>query len=275
MPMKAKRSYNITSLQRGLRLLDLIAAGGGAGGHRRGRATPDRIARPHVGRCGQARNDIRQAVGWAPSVPDPSTLRLMTDLAARLLPHAAALPEPVEVRLVLTGPGGGTWDVTMGSAPAAATVAIVADAVGFCRLAANRLTPETLYDAQWALLLLGRATERLRQEHEATGKAETFAVLQGFLLLTRREQVITKDLGRGFLGRGNPTGIEDGKGVVAVKGAFFRIDGYGWIGQVGILLAFVRTDNKIFIHNCRAEIVWTFLEHLIGKGACAFSIVND
>jgi uncharacterized protein (TIGR03083 family) len=89
-------------------------------------------------------NDIRQAVGWAPSVPDPSTLRLMTDLAARLLPHAAALPEPVEVRLVLTGPGGGTWDVIMGSAPAAATVAIVTDAVGFCRLAANRLTPDDL-----------------------------------------------------------------------------------------------------------------------------------
>jgi uncharacterized protein (TIGR03083 family) len=90
-------------------------------------------------------NDIRQAVGWAPSVPHPSTLRLMTDLAARLLPHAAAaLPEPVEVRLVLTGPGGGTWDVTVGSAPAAATVAIVTDAVSFCRLAANRLTPDDL-----------------------------------------------------------------------------------------------------------------------------------
>src|SRR6202035_4239180 len=93
-------------------------------------------------------NDIRNAVGWVPSVPDPSTLRLMTDLAARLLPHAgAALPEPVDVRLVLTGPGGGTWDVTMGGqAPAAASaasvasvasVAIVTDAVAFCRLAAN------------------------------------------------------------------------------------------------------------------------------------------
>jgi uncharacterized protein (TIGR03083 family) len=90
-------------------------------------------------------NDIRQALGWGPSVPDPSTLRLMTDLAARLLPHArAALPEPVEVRLVLTGPGGGTWDVTMGSAPAAASVAIVTDAVAFCRLAANRVTPADL-----------------------------------------------------------------------------------------------------------------------------------
>ena len=91
-------------------------------------------------------NDIRQAVGWDPSVPDPSTLRLMTDLAARLLPHAgAALPEPVDVRLVLTGPGGGTWDVTMGGhTPAAASVAIVTDAVAFCRLAANRVPPADL-----------------------------------------------------------------------------------------------------------------------------------
>ena len=91
-------------------------------------------------------NDIRQAVGWDPSVPDPSTLRLMTDLAARLLPHAgAALPEPVDVRLVLTGPGGGTWDLTMGGhAPAASSVAIVTDAVAFCRLAANRVTPADL-----------------------------------------------------------------------------------------------------------------------------------
>src|ERR1700722_19698985 len=67
-------------------------------------------------------NDIREAVGWAPSVPDPSTLRLMTDLAARLLPHTRApLPEPVDVRLVLTGPGGGTWDITMGGPPPAAS----------------------------------------------------------------------------------------------------------------------------------------------------------
>jgi uncharacterized protein (TIGR03083 family) len=91
-------------------------------------------------------NDIRQAIGWAPSVPDPSTLRLMTDLAARLLPGAGAgLGEATDVRLVLTGPGGGTWDVTVGSdLPAAASVAIVTDAVGFCRLAANRVTPAEL-----------------------------------------------------------------------------------------------------------------------------------
>ena len=45
----------------------------------------------------------------------------------------------------------------------------------------DRLTPETLYDAQWALLLLRRATERLQQEQAAMGKAETFRTLKGFL----------------------------------------------------------------------------------------------
>jgi len=109
-------------------------------------------------------NDIRRAVGWEASVPDPSTLRLMTDLAARLLPQAGAgLPEPVDVRLVLTGPGGGTWDVTVGGSPPARTartartaetartagtagtaISIVTDAVGFCRLAANRIAPAEL-----------------------------------------------------------------------------------------------------------------------------------
>ena len=53
-------------------------------------------------------NDIRQVAGLPATVPDPPTLALMTRLAARLLPHAAArtgLHEPVNVHLVLTGPG--------------------------------------------------------------------------------------------------------------------------------------------------------------------------
>ena len=45
----------------------------------------------------------------------------------------------------------------------------------------DRLTPETPYDAQWALLLLRRATERLQQEQRAKGKGETFQILRGFL----------------------------------------------------------------------------------------------
>jgi len=93
-------------------------------------------------------NDIRQAAGLPPSVPDPSTLALMTRLAARLLPHAAArtgLHEPVNVHLVLTGPGGGTWDIAVGERPPdPVSIRIVADAAGFCRLAANRVTPADL-----------------------------------------------------------------------------------------------------------------------------------
>jgi hypothetical protein len=71
----------------------------------------------------------------------------MTGLAARLLPYGAAragLREPTRVHLVLTGPGGGTWDVTIGGEGRPASVGIVTGAVGFCRLAANRATPEDL-----------------------------------------------------------------------------------------------------------------------------------
>jgi uncharacterized protein (TIGR03083 family) len=95
-------------------------------------------------------NDIRRAVGLRPSVPDPPVLRLMSDLAARMLPYAAARVglHPVDVHLVLTGPGGGTWDVAIGQGagrdPGQEGVVIVTDAVGFCRLAANRLTPAEL-----------------------------------------------------------------------------------------------------------------------------------
>jgi uncharacterized protein (TIGR03083 family) len=94
-------------------------------------------------------NDIRRCAGLDPSVPDPPVLRLMSDLAARMIPYAAArtgLRDRVDVHLVLTGPGGGTWDVTMGpdGQGPGQDVAIVTDAAGFCRLAANRATPAEL-----------------------------------------------------------------------------------------------------------------------------------
>jgi uncharacterized protein (TIGR03083 family) len=92
-------------------------------------------------------NDIRRAAGLPPAVPDASTLRLMTELAARLLPHGAAragLHDPLRVHLVLTGPGGGTWDVEVGEGARPASVGVVTDAVGFCRLVANRATPAEL-----------------------------------------------------------------------------------------------------------------------------------
>jgi uncharacterized protein (TIGR03083 family) len=93
-------------------------------------------------------NDIRSAAGLPPSVPDPATLRLMTDLAAGLLAGAATragFGAPASLHLVLTGPGGGTWDLALGEGHAAPeAITIVTDAVGFCRLVANRITPAEL-----------------------------------------------------------------------------------------------------------------------------------
>lgn len=98
-------------------------------------------------------NDIRAAAGLRPSVPAPSTLRPMTQLATALLPFGAAvtsLRDPINVHLVLTGPGGGTWDVAVGDTAVhlagreASSVSIVTDVVGFCRLFANRTSPSDL-----------------------------------------------------------------------------------------------------------------------------------
>jgi uncharacterized protein (TIGR03083 family) len=93
-------------------------------------------------------NDIRRVAGLRASVPDASTLRLMTELATGMLPFAAlltGLPGPINLRLVLTGPGGGTFDVAIGGdAPEPASIAIVTDVVDFCRLAANRASPADL-----------------------------------------------------------------------------------------------------------------------------------
>ncbi len=101
-------------------------------------------------------NDIRAVAGLPPSTPAPSTLRPMTELATALLPFGAAvtrLYEPISVHLVLTGAGGGTWDVAVGDQTAdqrrdrpadPAAIDIVTDVVSFCRLAANRIRPSDL-----------------------------------------------------------------------------------------------------------------------------------
>jgi len=94
-------------------------------------------------------NDIRLSTGRPRSAPDPSALRLMTTLAVRLLPAAvrrSGLLAPARLRLVLTGHGGGTWDLVLGDDAAAepARLSIVTDAVGFCRLAADRIGPADL-----------------------------------------------------------------------------------------------------------------------------------
>jgi uncharacterized protein (TIGR03083 family) len=92
-------------------------------------------------------DDIRVAIGRARDEPDNGQLKLMTNLAAQLLPMGVELTGRPHagrtVRLVLTGRGGGTWRCPLaaaGSLTDTDDVVLVADAIGFCRLAANRCT---------------------------------------------------------------------------------------------------------------------------------------
>jgi hypothetical protein len=95
--------------------------------------------------------DIRRAIGRPMADPDAAVLSRMTDLAAVLLPAGVALVGGAgkdRVRLVLTGPGGGTWDVGLDGGvgraqPGRAFEAhVTVDAAAFCRVVANRLTFE-------------------------------------------------------------------------------------------------------------------------------------
>lgn len=91
--------------------------------------------------------DVRRATGRPPADPDPETLARMTGLAVTLLPTGVALAGRARpgraVRLVLTGPGGGTWDVGLDPAggadlPGPADARVVVDGAAFCRVVGNR-----------------------------------------------------------------------------------------------------------------------------------------
>ncbi|MEZ5298250.1 MAG: maleylpyruvate isomerase N-terminal domain-containing protein [Ilumatobacteraceae bacterium] len=93
-------------------------------------------------------DDIRRAVGREPDVPSPEELRTMSSTSVRGLPtlHALAgggvLPP---TRVVLTGSGGGTFDLVATSTTAVVErQLIVADVVDYCRLVARRLAPDDL-----------------------------------------------------------------------------------------------------------------------------------
>ncbi len=98
--------------------------------------------------------DIRRATARPLQAPDAASLRLMTDLAVAMLPagmrRSGHRADGRTARIVLTGPGGGTWQTDLGAAPdgtrpaGRADVRIVLDAVDFCRLVANRIDPATL-----------------------------------------------------------------------------------------------------------------------------------
>lgn len=90
--------------------------------------------------------DIRRALGRALDRPDEGRLARMTALAMVLLPGRAAPAAPggsrERTRLVLTGPGGGTWDLPVGGDAgdrARPATRVVVDAADFCRVVGNRL----------------------------------------------------------------------------------------------------------------------------------------
>jgi len=88
--------------------------------------------------------DIRRATDRPLIAPDGEQLARMIDLVVRLLPDGVAATghdvASKTVRLVLTGPGGGTWDVNLDGAaqPRRGDVRVVVDGTEFCRVAGNR-----------------------------------------------------------------------------------------------------------------------------------------
>ena len=101
--------------------------------------------------CWTHQEDIERATGRPVTAPDAQVLRRMTELAVDLLPGGMALAGVAggHVRLVLTGDGGGSWDVGADSGvvragpgrPWASHVTV--DVVTFCRAVANRVTFES------------------------------------------------------------------------------------------------------------------------------------
>jgi uncharacterized protein (TIGR03083 family) len=95
-------------------------------------------------------NDIRDAVGRPLDDLDETRISLMVGELMRVLPLGLALsgcPQPGRTaRLQLTGVAGGDFDVSLdpGTPVGEPDITLTADVVDFCRLAANRLSPDTL-----------------------------------------------------------------------------------------------------------------------------------
>lgn len=90
-------------------------------------------------------DDVRRATGRPLGSPIDEDLRTMSDHSVRSLeliqPFLPEAPALVPLRVVLTGSGGGTWDLgPAGDEPAV----LVADVVDYCRLASQRIEPDEL-----------------------------------------------------------------------------------------------------------------------------------
>jgi uncharacterized protein (TIGR03083 family) len=94
--------------------------------------------------------DLCRALRREPPPLDAARLHLMTAVAVRAIPLGLLLVQidggQNTARIVLTGRGGGVWNqaLQLGGDAGEPSVTIVADALDFCRLAAQRIAPEEL-----------------------------------------------------------------------------------------------------------------------------------
>jgi uncharacterized protein (TIGR03083 family) len=94
--------------------------------------------------------DLCRTLRRDPPPLDAARLHMMTKVAVASIPLGMLLAgveaRPTAARIVLTGRGGGVWNqpLQFGGDPVEPSVTIVADAVEFCRMAAQRIAPTDL-----------------------------------------------------------------------------------------------------------------------------------
>jgi uncharacterized protein (TIGR03083 family) len=94
--------------------------------------------------------DLCRALRRDPPALDAARLHLMTRTAVRAIPLGMLLAGidggPHTARIVLTGRGGGVWNqpLQLGAEAGEPAVTVIADALEFCRLAAQRIAPADL-----------------------------------------------------------------------------------------------------------------------------------
>jgi uncharacterized protein (TIGR03083 family) len=93
-------------------------------------------------------HDIATATHKTLPPPPPNHLHTIADFTARLLPPAAGYRhlarEGNVVRLVLTGPGGGTWTLPLTETDLGVTVEMTMNVLEFCLLMAARREPRAV-----------------------------------------------------------------------------------------------------------------------------------
>jgi uncharacterized protein (TIGR03083 family) len=111
-------------------------------------------------------DDVARANGLPPTDPRPGELRTMSmvsvRLAQQLLADGGTASGGLDLRLVLTGDGGGVFPVQLGDSPGSPAATVIADVVDYCRMASQRIAPDELRasitgDTELARAFLGAA----------------------------------------------------------------------------------------------------------------------